>query len=432
MLRRQGRGNDGILGKETAQRRDAGQRQRRQHKADEDERPVTPGTMQLRQSGGLAAVLKHACAEKQRTLDGRMGNQMQQCRPRYAGTHRYQHKTILAGGRSRQQPLEVLLPQGDEAGDDGGHTADHTHGEQCIGRQQRRGTDQQDGPGRHQRGRMQQGRDRCGTRHGAEQPTLQGRLCRLAHGRYQQQEPRSKGGRASRMQGGGNFAAAGRSNQDKNRRVETQVSRTRIEKGAGGSRTNLGALVPEADQQITAQPDELPGRQQQHPIASQHQGLHGGNKKRQGGKETRLVGILLHIADGIDQHKGAYDADHYGQERIERFGNQTQGHVRQAGQDQRVVHAVEGIGQQPQARNQTHARTQQGERSGRAARKRDQRCRRERREHDKSKKVHPFKSWASSISTDPLARKRAIATPKPTAISSAITVMTMSTNIWPA
>ena len=75
--------------------------------------------------------------------------------------------------------------------------------------------------------------------------------------------------------------------------------------------------------------------------------------------------------------------------------------------------------------------TAEGKHRRRATTRNDQRQRCQRADDCQKAGNHPLRSTASSISTDPLARKRAMPTANPTAISTAMAVITTSTNTWP-
>ncbi len=279
---------------------------------------------------------------------------------------------------------------------------------------------------------MQQRRDRRRARHGAHQPVLQGNLGRLAHGGHEQQQPGGDRGAAVRCQGSGDFAGARRPDEDEYRDVQAQIGAAGVEEGAAGGIRGLGPLEPEADQQVAAQSDQLPGRQQQYPVAGQHQGLHRGEEQGHDGTEPGQARLALHVADRVGQHERADGGHRHGQQRCQRLGGQAQWHFWQAGQKQRFGRAAGNPGQKPQTRPQTEHGTAQGQRGSAPAQHQDGRGGEQGEQHRQQHGAHPFRSRASSISTEPLARKRAIATPKPTAISTAMTVITTSTNICPA
>jgi hypothetical protein len=76
-------------------------------------------------------------------------------------------------------------------------------------------------------------------------------------------------------------------------------------------------VIPEADQQITCQPDAFPAEKQLYQIIRRRQHQHGEGEERQVGKEPRFVRILFHVADRIDVDERGdrrdYDQHHGGQ-----------------------------------------------------------------------------------------------------------------------
>jgi hypothetical protein len=78
-----------------------------------------------------------------------------------------------------------------------------------------------------------------------------------------------------------------------------------------------GALVPEADQQIAAQTDELPADEQEQQVVGQDDCQHAEGEQRQVGKEAAIPGVALAVLDHVrarvhlDQEADSRDDDQH-------------------------------------------------------------------------------------------------------------------------
>ena len=187
--------------------------------------------------------------------------------------------------------------------------------------------------------------------------------------------------------------------------------------------------MPEADQQIAGKADQFPRGQHGDPVARQHQRLHRRDKQQQDAEKARPFGVAAHVTDGIDQHTGRHRRHHSRKHRRQRRRDQPQRHLRQPRQDQ--LHGATGNDprQQRHRRDKPKAGARQRNRFGCAPQHKRRQARQQRRKDNERQHRHPFNSRASSISTDPRTRNRAMAMAKPTAISTAITAITIRTNI---
>ena len=85
--------------------------------------------------------------------------------------------------------------------------------------------------------------------------------------------------------------------------------------GRGG-----GLLIPEADEQIRGEADDLPAHEEQQQAVGDDDAEHGSGKEREEAEEAREVFVVGHVAHGVDEDEQADEADHHehdGGERIE-------------------------------------------------------------------------------------------------------------------
>ncbi len=69
-------------------------------------------------------------------------------------------------------------------------------------------------------------------------------------------------------------------------------------------------LVPEADQKIGGQADAFPAEEKLQQVVGGHQHQHGEGEEAQICHEAPAIGIVTHVADGIDMDAGGDDVDH--------------------------------------------------------------------------------------------------------------------------
>src|SRR3546814_2317947 len=63
-------------------------------------------------------------------------------------------------------------------------------------------------------------------------------------------------------------------------------------------------FVPEPDQQVGGEADALPPEEHLHEVVGRHQHQHEEGEQAEIGEEARLVGVVRHVADGVDVHHG--------------------------------------------------------------------------------------------------------------------------------
>ena len=69
-------------------------------------------------------------------------------------------------------------------------------------------------------------------------------------------------------------------------------------------------LVPEADEQITAQADAFPAEIQQQEVVRQQQRHHGGHEQVHVGEEAAVTFVVSHEFRGIEVDQEAHERDH--------------------------------------------------------------------------------------------------------------------------
>ena len=161
-------------------------------------------------------------------------------------------------------------------------TAPMTATADCTGGRQReehvRAGDQVDAGGHH-RGRVDQGADRRRAGHGVGQPGLQRQLRRLAHRAAQQQRRRRDRPAPSRPATAPSarcisswMCSVPRCVKSRNRPIgQRRVADARDDERLA-RRAAVGRVpVPEADQQVAAQPHALPAQVEQQQVVGQHQ-----------------------------------------------------------------------------------------------------------------------------------------------------------------
>ncbi len=149
---------------------------------------------------------------------------------------------------------------------------------------------------------------------------MQAKLCRFAHRTDEQKETGDLKGREfmtkEQKRRSGNFFGIAKDHvelnaieQDINRKdtqrkakVTDTVNDKRLDRG--GRCRRLG--IPETDQKIGRKPHPFPAKEQLDQVVGSHQHQHGKGKQRQIRHETRLVGIVRHVTDGIDMHHRRY------------------------------------------------------------------------------------------------------------------------------
>ncbi len=177
--------------------------------------------------------------------------------------------------------------------------------------------------GGHHGGGVDKGRDGGGALHGIRQPDVQGELGRLA--RRPRQHPPSKEGQNARPQGpckgrllqGGHVQLPHLPPDEEEGREEAQIPQPSHQEGLGGRPPGRIAVEPEADEQIRAQPHQLPEHEQLQKVGGGHQPQHGPCEQAHEGEVAAVARVPRHVALGVDLHHEGDAADHHQHHRAE-------------------------------------------------------------------------------------------------------------------
>ena len=190
-----GLGEEHLLGEEAVEQRNAGHRGGGDHGQGRRDRHEAPEAAQATDVARAAFVIDDAGGHEQRRLEGRVVHDVEDRgdlpeRGIQPGQKRDQPE--VADGRIGEQPLEVLLEDGEERAEDERDQAGRAHEPQpLVGSAHRRPQpDQQEDAGLHHGGRMQVGRDRRRRRHRVRQPEMERELGALGEGAEQNEDQR--------------------------------------------------------------------------------------------------------------------------------------------------------------------------------------------------------------------------------------------------
>ena len=315
------RGQDFVLAPETRERRDAGNRDGRQQHGAVGVRDVAlqpahaPHVLLL-----VHGVNDAAGAKEEQALEEGVRHDVEQARGEGADAAAEKHVAQLADRRIRQHPLDVGLHQGNAGGEQCRERANarhHVHRNRRQQVQRLAAHHHVNARGDHRRG-VDQGANRRRPFHGVGQPHVERNLRRLAHGADEQQQGNGGGNAGGDLvvAGGGKHVVVGqrarRPENQRHRQDEAGVADAVDDEGLLAGVRSRTALVPEADQQVGAQPHPLPADEHQQVVVGQHQHQHGGHEQVEVGEEARVAGVAVHVADGIDVHQEA-DAAHHEQ-----------------------------------------------------------------------------------------------------------------------
>ena len=320
--------HDVVLGEEPRERRDAGQGERADREQGGRDGHLLPQAAHPAHVGLVVEPVQDVARrqEQQRLVEGVADEQ-----EHGAGVEphpgREEHEPDLTHRRVRERPLDVELADRGERGVDRGDEPDDEHHRErdprCL-EQGVRSHDQVDAGGHHRR-RMDQRGDGRRSFHRIREPDVQRDLRGLADGTGEEQQ-RDRGERGLGRPGDGR-----RVRPDAEHRAEVQRSEVhedqddpehhrgvadpgrdeRLLRRARGARS----LVPEADQQVGAQPDALPAEVEQEVIVREDEDQHEEDEQVQVGEEAFEARIAVHVADRVDVDQGtdAGDDQHHGE-----------------------------------------------------------------------------------------------------------------------
>ncbi len=196
-------------------------------------------------------------------------------------------------------------------------------------------------------GRVNQRGDRRGAFHRVRQPHVQRELAALARGSGKDQQADSaRCGQAEsrrlRQQSSQRPALqrtravvveeqrAGLREEPDDSKKKENIADARGDEGLFRCRCGRGLLIPEADQQVRRKSDQLPAHEQQQQAVGDHHAQHRSGKQRQEAEEARVVLVVRHVADGVDEDQQADEADHHQHDGRERIEHPAQVHIGRA------------------------------------------------------------------------------------------------------
>ena len=175
--------------------------------------------------------------------------------------------------------------------------------------------------------RVNQGADGGGAFHCVGKPDVEWDLAGLT-GCAAEDENADDGGEGEAEDGGlrgevserGGFKAAGPSVVEEERaglRVEPDHAKQECEiTDAGGDEGflcgggGLRLVVPEADEEIGGEADDLPAHEEQKEAVGDDDAQHGPGEERHKAEEAREVLIVSHVAHAVDEDEQAYEGNH--------------------------------------------------------------------------------------------------------------------------
>ena len=101
---------------------------------------------------------------------------------------------------------------------------------------------------------------------------------------------------------------------------ESQIANAGNDEGFFRRRRCFRLVIPETDQQVGGEPDQLPTHEEQQQAIGDDDAQHGSGKQRQEAEEASEIFVVLHVADAVDKDEQADKRDHHqhdGRERIE-------------------------------------------------------------------------------------------------------------------
>ncbi len=316
-----GHEQDLVLGEESGERWDAGQRQAADHEAAERERQRLAEAAHLLQRllAGHRADDRARAHEQQRLEEG-VRHQVEHARGVRADGDAHDHVADLRHRRVGDHALDVGLGEGDRGRDEQGRAADR--GADLLGgrrefEQRVHAGDQVDAGGHHRR-RVDQRADRGGSFHRVGQPGLERNLRGLRERAHQQQKAacrqvavavgaeRAVRGRA---EGPEHFQRAGVLEDEEGAEHEADIADdVDHERLQPGFRCGP-APVPERDQQVGGGADECPADDQQQEVPGQDQEQHREDEEVEVREEPVEALVFFHVGDRVevDQRRDAGD-----------------------------------------------------------------------------------------------------------------------------
>ena len=239
---------------------------------------------------------------------------MEQRRDPRAATQAEDHVTELRKRRIRETLLDVHLHDGDQRHQRQRQTPDQRDKHQRVGRHQSKHAGDQVDAGGHHRGGVDQSADWSGAGHRIGKPDVQGKLGALAHRPAEQPDPHHRRQRPSEQTkaavkdaaSGGRLLCEYRRRLIQIQRAELVIDQHQADQKAeipdavGDKRLDrrsgsIGFVKIKPDQQIAAQPDQLPEDKQKQQVAADDQPQHAEREQRKVGKEPAVLALPVHL-----------------------------------------------------------------------------------------------------------------------------------------
>ena len=244
-----------------------------------------------------------------------------------------EHEPQLAHGRVGQHPLQVVLREGDQGGQQGSDATDQRHKHLGVGGglEERCAAGHEVHPRGHHRRGVNQGRHRSGPLHRIGQPDMQWELGALADrsGEKAQADGGHQGGirggdagQPTRLQHLGDLGGPEGGPDQEHADGEAKVTNAVDDKRLHPGRRGLGLFVPEADQQVAAQTNRFPEDKELQEAGRQDQHDHREDEQPDNRKEPPVTPFAMHVARGVDHDECRHERQHRQHGRRERVDPQ--------------------------------------------------------------------------------------------------------------
>jgi len=273
-------------------------------------------------------------AEEEERLEKRVGEDVEDPRGEGPDPDPEEHVAELAHRGVREHLLDVELREPDGRRQQRGRRPhDRDDGERLRREDEeevhpRRHVD----PGGHHRGGVDERRNGGRAGHGVRQPDVERDLRRLPRRAEEEEQPRR--GRDRGQQGRvrlhhrvgeerlprGRGGPSERPEDHEHPDEEAEVADPVHDEGLHPRGGLLRVLVPEADQEVAAEPDPFPADEEHGERVRQHQQDHREHEEVQVGEVPREAAVVGHVADRIDMDEEADPRDeeeHHAGERVE-------------------------------------------------------------------------------------------------------------------
>ena len=328
-----GFGEKHLLGEKAVEQRHPGHGRGGHHGEQGGARHEAVEAVDAAHVAGAGLVVDDARGHEQRGLEGGVVDDVKHRRHRGHGrvqAEQEHDQAEVADGRVGQQSLEIVLEQGHVGAEQQGDQAGATHQEEPGVRagQDRVEPGEQEHAGLDHGGRVQVGAHRGGRLHGVRQPEMEGELGRLGKGAGEDERQHGQveimaADQLARLEDRGDTEGAGHVAEQEEAGQERQAAAAGHGQGHVGAAAGLGAVVPEADEEETAQRGHLPEDEQQQQVVAEHHPEHGPHEQQQQAEEAADALTLGQVLAGIEDDQQA-DAEH---EQHEQGGQAVQAQV---------------------------------------------------------------------------------------------------------